>query len=289
MTTKTKTPRKKRTRSISQPTYILLDVSEKWREQLGKTRSVNCKHEDDIAKVLQRATRDSLWISSRSDMTDTLLRAISHLYASTPKAGLHIGDLLMLESPRARTLPALRNCFEHIVGEDPSFKMLPDDQLSEVIGASDVESRDVFIGGSIDTKIGLLTFVRGNIEQITVPISIFRPSGTSKPNFRKFELDDYGHTVRFGDYEAAADFILYEADPEYRKRMNAKRRAEDKGFGPSLRRLRIQRGVARDAFPGVASKTIARIERGDVNKPHGETLNAISNTLGVSPGEIETF
>ena len=102
--------------------------------------------------------------------------------------------------------------------------------------------------------------VRGNFDRMTVPLSIFRPSGTSKPDFRRIELDDYGHTVRFGEYEASADFILYEADPDYRKRLNAKRRVEEKGFGPSLRRLRIQKATRQEDFPGINAKIIARIE-----------------------------
>ena len=131
--------------------------------------------------------------------------------------------------------------------------------------------------------------VRGNFDHITVPLSIFRPSGTSKPEFRRFELDDYGHTVRFGEYEASAHFILYEADPDYRKRMNARRRAEEKGFGPSLRRLRIQKGISQDDFPGVNAKTISRIERGEVEKPHDATLTVIAKTLGVDPDEVGSY
>ena len=289
MTTQTKTPRKKRSPRTSQPTVFLIGVRGEWRKRLGRKCSVIGTRQGDIEKALSVATGDSLWISAESDATDRLLRAMSRVIASTPRSRPSIGDLLMLKSARPETLPALQSWFRHTVGKHRSFKMLPHDQLREVLGASDAVSRDVFIGGSIDTKTGLLTLVRGNREPITVATSIFRPSGTSKPNFRKFELDDYGHTVRFGDYEAATDFVLYEADPEYRRRMNAKRREEDRGFGASLRRLRIQKGMARRDFPGVSSKTIARIERGDVDNPHRTTLNAISKTLGINPDDIKEF
>jgi hypothetical protein len=103
------------------------------------------------------------------------------------------------------------------------------------------------------------------------------------------DLDDHGHTIRFGEYEAATDAILYERDADYRKRVNAKRRADEKGFGPSLRRLRIQKGLAQDKFPGIAAKTIARLERNEVVKPQDRTLHVIADVLGVEPDQIETF
>jgi DNA-binding Xre family transcriptional regulator len=176
---------------------------------------------------------------------------------------------------------------DRVIGEARLFRTLPPDQLAEVLSASEDHARELFIGGAVDPESGTLALVRGDLDRVFVPLSIFRPSGTSKPEFRRFELDDYGHTIRFGGYEAAAEFVLYEVDPEYRRRVNAQRRAEEQGFGPSLRRLRIQRGLSREDFPGVSAKTIARIERGEVEKPHGKTLRVIAAALDVEPGEIE--
>jgi len=222
-------------------------------------------------------------------MTDQLLEAIGSRFTSQDTATFRLGNLLMLQPPRAKSIPALHTWFNRVVGETRPFKMLPWDQLWEVLGAPADESRDVFIWGSIDMKTGLLTLVRGNLEQITVPTSIFRPSGTSRPNFDKFGLDDYGHAIRFGVYEASADYVLYEASPDYRRRINAKRRKEERGLGPSLRRLRIQRGIAQNGFPSVPAKTISRIERGEVEKPHARTLRIISETLGVPAEEFELY
>jgi transcriptional regulator with XRE-family HTH domain len=49
------------------------------------------------------------------------------------------------------------------------------------------------------------------------------------------------------------------------------------------------RGLSRADFPGIHEKTIARIERGEVERPHGGTLDAIAKWLGVAPEEIETY
>ena len=40
---------------------------------------------------------------------------------------------------------------------------------------------------------------------------------------------------------------------------------------------------------GVSEKTIARLERGEIAKPHGRTLGILAKKLGVPPEEIETY
>lgn len=288
MATKTRS-RKGWSRQVVNPMFILLDVNEGWRDLLGSDRAVVCKRDQDISAVLSSATIDSLWISSGPSMTDALLRVMSRTSVSLPDVRHRWGNLLTLESPRPKTVPFLRSLFRNLVGEAQRFQWLPNDQLCEVLAGGAGAARDVFIGGVIDTEFGLLMLVRGNFGRVTVPLSIFRSSGTSKPDFHRFELDDYGHSVRFGEYEASAHFILYEADADYRKRMNAKRRVEEKGFGASLRRLRMQKGISQGGFAGITAKTIGRLEREEVEKPHGATLKTISKTLGVAPEDIETY
>jgi hypothetical protein len=102
----------------------------------------------------------------------------------------------------------------------------------------------VLIGGVLNAELGTLVLVRGNLERVMVPLTIFRPSGTATPDLGKFELGDFGHTLRFGKYEATADSVLWEVDSEFRKSAKAKERLHAKGFGPSLRRLRKQRGLS---------------------------------------------
>ncbi len=254
-----------------------------------KAQSVTSCETGQIERVLPKVSHDSLWISPDSETTDELLRNLTTLCAAHHGRSYHTGNIFMLEPPRSRVVPVLHSLFEKVIGEAPSFKLLPYDQLVEVLSASKEKACDLFVGGIVDAESSTLTLVRGNLERISVPLSMFHASGVSHPNFRQFELDDYGHTIRFGEYEAAADAVLYEFDADYRKRINAKRRAEEKGFGPCLRRLRIQKGVARDGFPGVAAKTIARLERGEVGKPQGKTLHTIVEVLGVEADQIETF
>jgi DNA-binding Xre family transcriptional regulator len=147
------------------------------------------------------------------------------------------------------------------------------------------------IGGSVDQVSRTITLWRGNLTALTVPFSAFEKSGDgTEPDFDQFSVADCGQTVRLGEYEAAADAILYEFDPEYRRRISQERRRSEQSFGASLRRLRKQRGLRREDFaPDVAAKTIARIEQGNVRQIRKNTLKAIAGRLRVQPEEIGTF
>ncbi len=124
-----------------------------------------------------------------------------------------------------------------------------------------------------------------------VPLSAFPVSGDGvKPNFNKFSVTDYGQTIRFGQYEAAADAILYEYDSDYRRQKMKQRRASERGLGPSIRRLRCcSAGLRQQDFPGIAAKTIARIEQGKAIGVRDSTRSAIAKVLKVDPSELETF
>lgn len=165
--------------------------------------------------------------------------------------------------------------------------MLPTEQLAEALASQNRQDR--FIGGVVDAGSKTITLCRGNLEWVVVPLRIFRTSGPDKPTFEQFELDDYGYAIRFGSYEASAHFVLFEVDADYRRRYNEGRKATEQGFGPSLRRLRIVRGLSRGDFPGISAKTIARIERGETERPQGRTLHTLAKVLETAPEEIETY
>ena len=109
------------------------------------------------------------------------------------------------------------------------------------------------------------------------------------PDFARLRLTDYGRTVALGDYEAAADAILYELDPAHRRRLKKQRRQSERTFGASLLRLRKQRRLKRSDFAPVSSKEIARIERDEVGKPHAKTLAIIADRLAVRPEEVGSY
>lgn len=185
--------------------------------------------------------------------------------------------------------PFLRTMFDIIVSPRDGIKLLEASELAEVL--NDAEGRqDLFIGGAVDVAAEQIVLYRGDLSPLVVPWTWFKArSDGPRPNWRAFEVVDHGQTVKLGDYEAAADALLYEFDGEARKRMKARERQRDASFGGALRRLRLARGLRLSDFPGVPAKTVARIERGQVAKPHARTLKAIAKWLGVKPDEIASY
>lgn len=235
----------------------------------------------DLRESVPHATSHSLWISYTRDLTEALVKHVS----VAPRT---LGCGLFMHALDMNTIPALLSCFRRIAFTTNGGG-LPAEDLADVLEA---ETRsDLFIGGSVDHATETITFWRGHLKPLTVPFCAFAKSGDGlEADFQKFSVIDCGQTVRLGDYEAAVDAILYEYDPEYRRRMAKKRLQADQSFGASLRRLRKQRGLRRDDFePEVSAKTIARIEQGQVTRIQKKTLTVLAQRLAVDPGEIATF
>ena len=267
--------------------FIVLDSSKNFRTRLGEQSSMQVSKKNELADALQQASETTVWILVLSKWVEPLLEAAS-VHALQQQRSMAFGDVLMLQpATRTEVLPSLHSQFRRVIGEVPHFRILPLAQLAEVLASKN--KTDLFIGGIVDQNSGTITLARGDLTTVTVPLSIFSTEGPCKPDFSRFELDDYGYTLRFGEYEASAHSVLYRLDSAYRRRANEQRIAEERGFGPSLRRLRILRHLSRGDFPGIASKTIARIERGETERPQGKTLENIAKLLGVSPTEIETY
>jgi len=234
-----------------------------------------------VRQSVAKATKDSLWVSYEEDLTEALIRAV---YGPAQP----LGRAVLVHRLSPQSLPALTGYFQRIAFASGDG-ILPSEELAEALGAEN--AADLFIGGSIDHDHQTITLWRGNLEPLTVPFSAFPPSGDgTTPDFRRFTVTDSGQTVRLGDYEAATDAVLYEFDPEYRRRIAKQRRMSERSFGASVRRLRLQRGLRREDFePEVSAKTIARIEQGKVEQIHKKTLETLAQRLQVEPEEIATF
>ncbi len=231
--------------------------------------------------ILSPGTGD--WLASDQDAaSDILAEAIRNRVAKH-----RLGSLIFLEPPRLESLAPALDLFRSVAWTNDPKHWLPIGELLDVLSTTHPE--DYLVGGTVDQEAGTLTVYRGDFGRLTVPLSMFEPTTAGvEIDASDFEVIDSGHAVRLGRYEAAADAIFYECDPEYRKRLRSKRRAEEKTFGASLRRLRIQRGLRQNDFD-LPAKTIARIERGEVEKPQGRTLAKIAARVGVAAEEIESY
>jgi hypothetical protein len=186
---------------------------------------------------------------------------------------------------------ALREYLEALfldVVTGPLASFLPLDQLRHVLEAD--RRQDLAVGVLVNSERQAIVLIRGSFDRIVVPWSWFRPTPPGlAPDFDDVQVIDHGLTIRLGRYEAGVEAILYEFDRDFRARERQRRVDMDPSFGAALRRLRIQKGVPRSGFPGITEKEIARIERGEVSRPHAATLRAIADRLDVEPAEIETF
>ena len=245
---------------------------------LGQAARIVVSGTDEVARAWRDRTADDVWLADDPRPLFPCLLEVIHERA--------LGRLLLLKPDAASHVEILRTCFRDVVVASESF--LPAIQLADVLAAP--ERRDLFIGGRIDADARVLVLYRGDLSPILAPLAMFTRAGDgTTPDFRSFEVADFGQTLRFGRYEAAADAVLYELDAKYRRRLKAARRGSERGFGASLRRLRLQRGLRQSDFPDLSEKEIGRIERGEVERPHGSSIERIAARLGVRPQDIEDY
>jgi hypothetical protein len=242
-----------------------------------------CQDRSDLESAIASATGPMTWVSFTRSSTDLLLAT-----SIDARADLSGARLIVLTPPRPESIPALLGLFHPVFGLGEGSRWLPTLELVEAITTDDASDR--FIGGSVDRKAKTLTLLRGDMTSIVAPFRLFPISGDGiAPDFAKLRLTDYGRTIVLGGYEASADAILYELDPDYRRRLNRHRRDRERTFGASLLRLRKQQRLKRTDFAPISSREIARIERNEVERPQAKTLEIVADRLGVRPHEIASY
>ncbi len=237
---------------------------------------------DELRRAFTRGGREAtVWIA----------RKAAALQALADVADARRGDhrLVLLERVNVAREAFLRAIFRTVVSLSGAT-FLPVEELKTAL-ASPYRDR-LFIGGIVDHDAGVVVLYRADLgrDALVVPTAWFTPSGDGvEPDFREFAVADYGSAIRLGEYEASADAVLYEFDARYRRTAKKEMLKRDESFGAALRRLRLQRGVGRDDFAPISAKQIARIERGETEKPRERTLELIARRLGVRPEEIEEY
>lgn len=196
--------------------------------------------------------------------------------------------VLCLSDASPQKLRLLNDLFQQVVSAANPVKLLPKDHILEVLKSEHPDH--LFIGGYVDQDDQQVVLYRGNLEPLFVPFSWFTDyESPVTPDFRDFEITDYGQTVRLGDYEASNNAVLYEFDSAFRAWDKKRQRALDDSLGGCIRRLRLAKGVKRHEFPPLSEKTIARIERGETLQPDEGTLAIIAQRLGVGRDEFTSY
>ncbi len=249
--------------------------------RLAHLRSEKVRSGAEVKSAFERHRQGALWVAS----DEALLQSLAGV---TPPQGRKTQRLLLLEVAAASEREFLRAIFQRVIAPDVGIQLVPPRELAEILASPD--RVDHFIGGTFAPAFKSVVLYRGNFERMVVPAGWFKstPRGP-RPDFKDFEVIDFGQTVRLGDYEAAGGAILYEFDADYRRRAKQLQLQEDTSFGGGLRRLRLQKGLSRSEFPGLTPKEIARIERGEVKRPHRSTIAILAVRLRVPPEEIRTY
>jgi len=250
--------------------------------ELVRLDASRLRTESEIRSALDKSRRERvLWVAPDALSVKLLLAAF---------LGRSKGDqrLLALESANGARHPLLHALFRVVVSADEGIHLLPIDELADVLGSS--HRADLFVGGAGAPGDAAVILYRGNLEPVIVPLPWFRARpGGPKPDLDRLAVTDFGQTVRLGEYEAATDAILYEFDNAYRRRARRRAVERDASLGGALRRLRLQKGLQRTDFRGLTAKEIARIERGEVKKPHPRTVAILAKRLGVPANQLSTY
>lgn len=239
--------------------------------------AVEVRSRADVRKAYT-SPRHALWLACRASGLRVL-----------PKA-LHLGRprhaLLAMESISESRRVLMDALFSVVVEPSHGTAILPLEELREVL-ASDSRD-DLFVAAQVVPEDEVLVLFRGNLRSLIVPLSTFRRTKRGPaPDASCVSVTDYGQTVRLGEYEIAADALLYEFDPDARRRLKKRALRDDPSLGAAIRRLRLQRGISRDDFAPTSAKTLARIERGET-QPRAGTLAKIAKRLGVSAEALAT-
>ena len=260
---------------MTEPLFLLGDARSSPFRRLGSDvlRSI-----DAVREAYARHGR-ARWVVLDADALGLLASAV-HAHDRWHR-------LLLLERASTARRELLHALFRVVVAPDDGVSLPPPEELAEVMDDEGAEDR--FIGGVVDADDRALVLYRGNLDRLVVPHAWFKARPKARPDFAAFAVTDYGQTVQLGDYEASADAILYDLDPDARRRMKEREIKRDASFGGALRRLRSARGIARSDFAPLSAKTVARIERGEVDEPHGDTLATIAKRLGVKPEQIKSY
>jgi hypothetical protein len=264
---------------MTEQTYLLAMGTGWHSHAVGRLVPEALGSEEDIRRVLPSRRRSSLWIAPTQESVISLARALCQHHSP------HHDDLLALVPVPPPLCHLFSQRFRRFVDKQES--MLPLEEIVTVLIRKD--RADFCIGGTVDMDAGMLRVVRGDLSNLWIPLSSLRGRETG-PRFdpTRFRIVDHGRTLQLGEFQAAFDALLYELDPNYRKRLKNLRTQQDRTLAGSLRRLRKQRGFRlRDM--GALEKAMARIERGEVTKPHRATLTAIAHQLGVLPGQLGDF
>jgi hypothetical protein len=183
----------------------------------------------------------------------------------------------------------IHDLFDEIFFDSPDkWNLLRKDQLISILSKPINIRRDLAIGIQVLKGIKKIRILRGDMEPIYISMENFSPNSLGlMPDFNQVEIMEFGHFIRFGEYEVSMSGLLYECDRDFRLRRKKDRLKEETTFGACLRRYRMQKKINQTDFKKTSEKTIRRIEDGEEVKDL--TKSKILQELGITEKELLTY
>jgi hypothetical protein len=258
----------------------VLDGPPKHKRPVSEAQPNFLESYERVVDALRRSSMNQVWVVASNKRFADLVRAVTH-----GQRAVYRSVLFSYSRPDDATAVLLESSFGRLLLGPHAT--VPIEDLVGILREEHPEDFCIAAQWIKDAKAVALW--RGDFKMLTVPLAWFERESVTKPDPTRLSVEDSGLTIRMGDYEAAFDAVLYEQDAAARKRMRGRMRAQDRTLGGSVWRLRTMRGVRRDEFGEIDEKTIARIERGEVQKPQRGTLEVIASRLGVGVDDLESY
>ena len=244
------------------------------------TRVLRLASRRAMLEELAHSKHRQVWVLRDAETVGDLIRAMS---VSAP--GVRRARLISYPRPEPGPAEIIKSSFDRtLLG---AHAMIAFEELEDVMRTECPE--DFCVGAEWDEATSTVALWRGDLSVLVVPMSAFPARAGVAADPSRLSIEDCGQTIRMGEYEASVDAILFDRDPDYRRRARKRMLKSERGLGASIRRLRLLRRARRADFPGLDEKSLARIERGEVKRPQRATLETIAKKLAVTVEELGTF
>ncbi len=239
---------------------------------IGRRQVVLIENPGEVPRLAARRRLNSVIVAAN----DTCLNAIAQAVVSSPRKA---GVLVIPWLPRAEIFPILLRGFHRVL--PLSVNAFPEGAQRLCDAMKNAEPARL-IGAVPDVSLAAVTIFRADLSSLCVAEAWFKQSGDNAiTDIAALRLEDDGSMVRLGSRRWPAHQVIAAFDATFRRRLRQLEHTQNDTLGGLIRRTRKDRRLAREEFPGIDAKTIARIERNEIIRPQRETLRLIAQSLGL--------
>lgn len=229
-----------------------------------------------VLRLAARRQSNSIIVAANTTSLDAIAQAV----ISSPRKS---GVLVIPWLPRVEIFPILLRGFYRVL--PLAISAFPNN-VKGLCDSMTAGQSARFIGAVPDVALAAATFFRADLSAVCVPGPWFEQNGgTGTADINSLKIEDNGNVIRVGPRRWQAHEVIAAFDANFRRMLRRLELIQSDSLGGLIRRTRKQLRLAREEFPGIDAKTIARIERNEILNPQRETLRLIAQTLDL-PVEV---